>query len=137
MSDLRTFRSKGLIVVSWVTVAILAGLMIFIGLNMPESMKFSMSGNITMWLLIGAWAFLAWAISRSKVTADSEKIVIVNGLRTYTFAWSDVAALSMNPGAPWPTLITQDDRRVMLFGLQGSEGKSTRNALAWLREHVA
>lgn len=137
MSDLRTFRSKGLIAVSWVTVAILAGLMIFIGLNMPESMKFTTSGNITMWLLIGSWAFLAYAISRSKVTADSEKIIVVNGLRKHTFAWPEVAALSMNPGAPWPTLITQDDQRVMLFGLQGSEGKPTRNALAWLREHLS
>lgn len=137
MSDLRTFRSKGLIVISWVTVAILAGLMIYIGLNIPDRMKFTLSGNITMWLLIGTWAFMAYVISRSKVTANSETIVIVNGLRKHTFAWSDVAALSMNPGAPWPTLITQDDRRVMLFGLQSSEGKPTRHALAWLREHVA
>ncbi len=137
MSDMRTFRSKGVNLIAWVTVAILAGLMIFIGLNMPDSMKFNLTGNITMWLLIGAWTVLAYGISRSRVTADSESIEIVNGFRTHRFAWSEVATISMQPGAPWPTLVTVDDRRVSLFGLQGSEGKPTQLAVAWLREHLS
>lgn len=137
MSDLRTFRSIGVILIAWVSVAILAGLMLFIGANLPESMKFDLSGNITMWILIASWAVLAYGISRSRVRADSEHIEIVNGFRKHRFDWSEVASISMKPGAPWPTLVTKDDRRVSLFGLQGSEGKPTQRAVEWLREQMS
>ena len=42
----------------------------------------------------------------------------------------------MNSGAPWPTLVTKDDERVMLFAIQGSDGPAARESLAWLRGRV-
>ncbi|TXJ03840.1 MAG: hypothetical protein E6Q27_09495, partial [Aeromicrobium sp.] len=73
MSDLRTFRSWGVSIIAWASVAILVTLLVVIGRAVPESMKFSTSGTVTMWLLIVAWAVFAYGISRSKVTADAEK----------------------------------------------------------------
>ena len=137
MSDLRTFRSWGVSIIAWASVAILVTLLVVIGRAVPESMKFSTSGTVTMWLLIVAWAVFAYGISRSKVTADAEKIQIVNGFRKHELAWSEVAGISLNSGGPWPILVTKDDRRIMLFGVQASEGESSRRALAWLRGHVA
>ena len=39
----------------------------------------------------------------------------------------------MNPGAPWPTLVTKDDERVNLFAIQGSDGRYARDAVEYLR----
>ena len=38
----------------------------------------------------------------------------------------------MNTGAPWPTLVTRDDERVMLFAIQRSDGASYRGAVGEL-----
>ena len=50
--------------------------------------------------------------------------------------WSDIKGFAMNTGAPWPTLVTNDDERVMLFGIQGSDGAYAREAVAYLRSRL-
>jgi hypothetical protein len=43
----------------------------------------------------------------------------------------------MNTGAPWPTLVTKDDERVMLFAIQGTDGAYARQAVDYLRGRVS
>jgi len=132
----RTFRPTGVIVVMWAGVAVLAILAAVIGARLPEEYRFSPSQTATIWALIGVVAVFALMVSASRVTADDDTLRWVNGVRGRQLPWSEVAGISMNPGAPWPTVVTRDDRRFVLFGIQGSEGDSAREAVAWLAGHV-
>ncbi len=132
----RRFRPTGIIAVMWAGVAILTILTAVIGSQLPESARFTTSQNATIWALVGVVGLFALIISMSQVTADDEQIRWVNGLRRHKLSWDEVAGISMNPGAPWPTLVTKDDRRFILFAIQGSEGRSATNAVQWLAGHV-
>lgn len=110
---------------------------IVIGRAMPEEMQFQPAEVGTLWALLGAVLVMAHCVARSYVRADDSGLTIVNGLRKHQVQWDDVAGISMNPGAPWPTLVTTDDRRIILFAIQGSEGQSAYEALVWLRGHVS
>jgi len=136
MSARRTFRPTGVIVVMWAVVAVLVVLTVAIGTRLPEDYRFTTSQSITIWALIGVVALLAAAVSTSRVSADEEQLTFVNAFRRRVFRWDEVRVISMRDGAPWPTLVTRDDRRFPLFGIQGSEGESARNAVRWLAGHV-
>lgn len=143
MSDLsavasrRTFRPTGVIVVMWAAVVVLVVLTVAIGTRLPEGYRFSTSQAGTIWFLIGVVGLLALAVSTSRVSADEDGIVFFNAFRRRRFAWHEVSAISMRDGAPWPTLVTRDDRRFPLFGIQGSEGASARSAVRWLAGHLS
>lgn len=132
----RTFRPTGVIVVMWAVVAILSILAAVIGYRLPQEYRFTTSQTATIWALIGVVALFALIVSRSRVTADDDALTWVNGLRRKSLPWSEVAGISMNEGAPWPTVVTRDDTRFILFGIQGSEGGSAREAVRWLAGHV-
>lgn len=132
----RTFRPTGVIVVLWAMVAVLAVLALVIGARLPEQSKFSTSQTVTIWVLIGGVALAAALVTRSRVTADDTTVEFVNGWRRRRLSWAEVAGVSMNPGAPWPTVVTRDDRRFILFAIQGSDGASAANAVRWLAGHV-
>lgn len=136
MSDLRTFRATGVTIVFFAIVVVLVVVTAVVGLSLPESMSFTPEQTATIWFLIALVAFFAWTVARSRVTADDEHIVAVNGWKTYDIAWSQVRKVHFGPGDPWPTLLLDDDERVALFAIQGTEGKSATEAIAWLRTHV-
>jgi len=132
----RTFRPTGVIAVMWGAFVVLVVLTVAIGSRLPEDYRFSTSQAGTIWALVGVVGLLALACTLSRVTADDEGIVFVNAFRRRSLSWDEVALVSMRDGAPWPTLVTRDDRRFPLFAIQGSEGPSARRAVAWLAEHV-
>lgn len=132
----RTFRPTGVIAVMWAVVVVLVVLIVAIGARLPQDYRFSTAQAATLWALIGVVAVLALACSLSKVTADEDGIVIVNAFRRRRFGWNEVAMISMRPGAPWPTMVTRDERRFILFAIQGSEGASARSAVGWLVGHL-
>lgn len=136
MSERRTFRATGITIVMVVIVVTLALLTIIVGLALPESASFSTFQTATIWLLIGCVALFGWTVARSKVVADDDRLVVVNGFRTHVLTWPEVAAISLKDGAPWPVAVTHDDRRVALFAIQGSDGESAREAARWLQGHV-
>lgn len=137
MSDTqRTFRPTGVIAVMWAVVAVLVVLIVAIGARLPEEYRFSTAQALTLWACIGVVAVLALGCTLSRVTADEDGLVIVNAFRRRRFGWDEVAMISMRPGAPWPTLVTRDERRFILFAIQGSEGASARTAVRWLAGHV-
>ena len=135
-SATRTFRPLGARVVAYVVAVIVLVMSTFIGIALPDFVEWHPSEVVTMvLLLVGVLAGLH-AIGRSKVVVDDEALHVTNGYRTRHVPWSDVAGFSMNSGAPWPTLVTSDDERVMLFAIQGSDGPAARESLDWLRSKV-
>ncbi len=132
----RTFRAVGVIAVMWAIVVVLVVLTVAIGTRLPDDYQFSASQAATIWALIGVVAVVALAVTLSRVTADDDSLVFVNGFRRRKLAWTEVAGIVMNPGAPWPTVVTHDDRRFILFAIQGSEGASAREAALWLAGHA-
>lgn len=135
-STRRTFRPTGVILVMWAAAVVLAILALVIGLRLPEDYKFNTSQTVTIWVLIGFVALFALFVTLSRVTADEDGLTFVNGWRRRTLQWSEIALVSMRPGAPWPTLETKDGRRFALFAIQGSEGDPARAAVNWLSGHV-
>jgi hypothetical protein len=76
---------------------------------------------------------LVHALTRSRVTATRERLVVVNGYRKRTFEWAEVLAVSMPPGAPWVTLDLADGTSVAAMGIPGSDGGRAHAAVRQLR----
>jgi hypothetical protein len=129
---MRTFRPLGISIVGFVAFFVLAALAVLIAVVLPAQNHFTLGQTATICILLGGFLFAVVLVARSKVQASSESIVVVNGWRTRRFGWAEVKLISMNDGAPWPTLVTVDDERIMLFGIQASDRNAARAALSYL-----
>ncbi|MFD1860637.1 PH domain-containing protein [Aeromicrobium camelliae] len=132
----RSFRPVAVSLIMWISTGILVVLMVVIGRALPEDVVFTVSQAATLWALVALVALLAFAVTRSRVHADDHGITVVNGFRRRQLSWDEVGSVAMREGAPWPTLVTRDDERVILFAIQGSDGAAAREAVAWLQGHV-
>ena len=137
MSDLRTFRPGGARVVAYVVAVIMLVLTAAIAFALPDEIYFTTAETVTLWIIILAVLALLHGVGRSFVRATDEGVEVLNGYRRHSVPWSDVKGFAMNSGAPWPTLVTHDDERVNLFGIQGSDGKYAREAVAYLRGRLS
>jgi hypothetical protein len=133
VSDLRTFRPGGTRVVAYAVAVIMLVLTVVIGVALPEEIYFTPAEDITLWIIIAAVLALLHGIGRSFVRADDDGVEVLNGYRRHRVPWADVKGFALNSGAPWPTLVTQDDERVILFGIQASDGAYAREAVDYLR----
>lgn len=133
MPDLRTFRPGGTRVVAYVVAVIMLVLTFAIAFALPDEIYFTTAETVTLWIIIAAVLALLHGVGRSYVRVDDTGVEVVNGYRRHQVPWSDVAGVAMNTGAPWPTLVTHDDERVILFAIQGSDGPYAREAVAYLR----
>ena len=91
-------------------------------------------------LQIGTLAFLGlialgvwFALMRSRVTATTAGLTVVNGYRRRDFEWAQVVSVSLRRGAPWVTMDLNDGTTVSLIGIQGSDGGRAINAVRELR----
>ena len=73
------------------------------------------------------------ALSRSRITAEPDRVVVVNGYRRRVFDRHAVVAVSLGRGAPWATLDLDDGTSVPAMGIQGSDGDRARDAVHQLR----
>jgi hypothetical protein len=73
------------------------------------------------------------ALSRSRIDADTERVVVVNGYRRRVYARHQVVAVTLPRGAPWATLDLDDGTTVPAMGIQGSDGDRARVAVRELR----
>ncbi|MEJ7635658.1 PH domain-containing protein [Aeromicrobium sp.] len=137
MPDLRTFRPGGTRVVAYAVAVILLVLTFVIGLSLPDEISFTPAETVTLWIIILAVLTLLHGIGRSFVRADDAGVEVLNGYRRHHIPWSSIKGFAMNTGAPWPTLVTNDDERVILFGIQGSDGGYAREAVTYLRGRLA
>ncbi|WP_121258824.1 PH domain-containing protein [Nocardioides ferulae] len=74
-----------------------------------------------------------YALMRSRVVAEAERLVVVNGYRRHEYAWAEVVAVHLPPGAPWATFDLADGSTVSAMGIQGSDGARARQAVRELR----
>jgi hypothetical protein len=85
----------------------------------------------------GLLVFALWfALVRSRVVAEQDRLVVVNGYRRREFEWPEVLAVHLPPGAPWVTLDLADGTTVAAMGIQGSDGDRARRAARELRALV-
>jgi hypothetical protein len=100
-------------------------------------------GNVTVWqlatmLLIAAMGgAVGWGLVRCRVTATRGGLEIVNGYSTHRYAWAEVLAVQMPPGAPFPVLDLADGTSRPAMGIQSSDGDRARAAVRELRALVA
>lgn len=135
MPDLR-YRPGGARYVAYGVAVILIVLTAVIGVALPEEITFTIFELITLALILIAALALLHGVGRSTVVADDQGVRVRNGYRDRQIAWSDIEGFAMNTGEPWPTLVTTDDDRVMLFAIQGTDGPTARAALADLRDRL-
>ncbi len=74
-----------------------------------------------------------FALCRSRVVAETGRLVVVNGYRRREYAWPEVVAVHLPPGAPWATLDLADGTSQSAMGIQGSDGSRARRAVRELR----
>ena len=76
------------------------------------------------------------ALTRSRVTAEQDQLVVVNGYKTRRLDWPEVLAVHLPAGAPWATLDLADGTTIPAMGIQGSDGERARRAVRELRSLI-
>ena len=85
-------------------------------------------------VFLGALFYAAgYAMARSRVVAEEQKLVVVNGYRRREYEWAEVLAVHLPPGAPWAVLDLADGTSQAAMGIQGSDGSRARRAVGELR----
>jgi hypothetical protein len=85
-------------------------------------------------VLLGLMAAgLGHALSRSRVVAETDRLVVVNGYRRHEYEYAEVIEAHLPPGAPWVTLDLADGNAVSAMGIQGSDGERAQTHLRELR----
>ncbi len=74
-----------------------------------------------------------FGLVRSRVVAEPERLVVVNGYKRRELDWAEVVAVRLPPGAPWATLDLSDGTTLSVMGIQGSDGPRAQRAAAQLR----
>jgi len=135
----KTWRPFGVRAMGLVLVVALYGLTIFMWFAFDDATRakftvFQKGTLVFFGLLILA---VVHALTRSRVEAREEGLVVVNGYRRRDLAWEQVLAVRMPPGAPWATLDIADGTTVPAMGIQASDGGSAKRAVRDLRALVA
>jgi hypothetical protein len=78
-------------------------------------------------------ASVGYALARSRVVADEAGLVVVNGYRRHVYAWAQVVAIRLPPGAPWATLDLADGTTMSVMAIQGSDGDRAQAAVRGVR----
>jgi hypothetical protein len=88
-------------------------------------------------LALGLLAFaLLYGLIRSRVEAHHDRLVVVNGYRRREYAWAQIIAVHLPPGAPWVTLDLANGETAAAMGIQGSDGARAQEAARELRRLV-
>lgn len=74
-----------------------------------------------------------FALARSRVVAEVDRLVVVNGYKRRELEWAEVVAVHLPPGAPWAVLDLADGTTTPAMGIQGSDGARARTAVRQLR----
>jgi hypothetical protein len=85
--------------------------------------------------MLGFAAF--YALVRSRVVAEKDRLVVVNGYRRHEYEWAELIAVHLPPGAPWAVLDLSDGTSAPAMGIQGSDGQRARRAVRELRALIA
>jgi hypothetical protein len=135
----RTYRPLGPRIVAVVLVVGLAVVcaMAWIGFDADIKAKFTVFEKLTMAFIALLILACVHALTRSRVRATRDRLIVVNGYRRRELAWAQIVAVRMPPGAPWARLDLTDGSEISAMGIQGSDGARARAAVRDLRTLVA
>jgi hypothetical protein len=91
-------------------------------------------GTVVAMFLLGFSCL--YAIARSRATAAADGLHVVNGYRRHDYAWAEIVAVRLTPGAPWVTLDLADGTTASVMAIQGSDGQRAKAAVRRLRAFV-
>jgi hypothetical protein len=74
-----------------------------------------------------------YAITRSRVTATPERLIVVNGFKRRDLEWAQIIAIRLPSGAPWVRLDLSDGEEISAMGIQSSDGARAKAAVRELR----
>lgn len=133
------FRPQGPRIVAYGIAVILIVLTITVGAALPQDIadQFTTFELGTLAVLLGSTLIGLNAVTRSFVKVSDTGLHIRNGYRDRHLAWGDIQGVSFRAGAPWPTLVTGEGERVMLFAIQGSDGPTAQSAVDAIRGRLA
>lgn len=129
MSGVTTYRPGGTRIVAYAVTVVIPVVAYAIGSALPDNIVFRPEQIGTLVLIYLAIVVAMHGIGRSYVRVSEEGLEIRNGYREHVVAWPQIRGISMRPGAPWPTLVHDDDERTILFALQGTDGQRTQKAV--------
>lgn len=132
-----TYRPMGARVVAYGGCVVLIAVTIVIGVALPPEIVFTPFELITLAITLLIMLAILHGIGRSYVRVDDDGLEILNGYRRRRIPWGVMRGISMNRGAPWPTLVLHDDDRVMLFAIQGSDGDAASEAVQDLVRRIS
>lgn len=136
---MKTYRPIGARIVAYGVAVITVVVSLVIGAAMPSNIVFTGGQIVTLLLILAAVLAALHGIGRSFVRADENGLDIRNGYKRHQIPWTEVRALVMKKGAPWPTVVLNgpDERHVILFAIQGSDGNIASRAVAELATHLS
>ena len=123
----------------WVFGGLLIALVVFVWIELGDEIRsqFTPFQRVTL-IFIGLLLFAAYhSLMRSRVTATTEGLTVVNGYRKRRYEWSQLIGVSLRRGAPWGTLDLSDGTTLSLLGVQGSDGARARRAVREIRAAIA
>ena len=75
-------------------------LVAWFGLSAEMQAQFTPFQKLTMVGLFGL-GFLVWfALVRSRVVAEKDRLIVVNGYRTHVYEWAEVVSITPRPRSP-------------------------------------
>lgn len=119
-----THRPGGTRYVAYGSCVALVAMSVAITVALPQEIRsqVTLSQALTLYGSIAVFIVILHGIGRSRVSVSDDELEVVNGYRTHHVPWNRVKGFAFGAGAPWPTLVTVDDERIMLFALQGTSG---------------
>jgi hypothetical protein len=130
-----TWRPLGVRVAAIVLGAMLTIVVVFAWVSFDAETRAAFTFfQVATLVALGMLAFsLGYALARSRVVAELDRLVVVNGYRRREFEYAAVVEAHLPPGAPWVTLDLDDGTTVSAMGIQGSDGARAQTALRELR----
>jgi apolipoprotein N-acyltransferase len=130
-----TWRPLGVRIAAIVLFGLLAVVIAFAWLSFDPETRAAFTpfqvGTLVALALLAA--SLGHALARSRVVAETDRLVVINGYRRHEYEYAEVIEAHLPPGAPWVTLDLADGTAVSAMGIQGSDGARAQAALRELR----
>ncbi len=130
------FRPVGPRIVAYGSIVVIAVLTVVIGIALRDTTSFTWFEWVTFAAMLISIFIGLHGVARSYVNVNDDGLDILNGYKHHHIEWARIKGIAMNSGAPWPTLVLDDDERVILFAIQGSDGPSARNAIAQIQKRI-
>lgn len=129
------FRPLGVRLAGWFfAVALLVvGTVVWVTIPQVTRDAFTLPQRVTVVVFYLVGVALCHAMGRCRVDADDDGLLVVNGYRSRQLSWPQVVAVRLPPGNPWATLDLADGTSLSAMGIQGSDGRRSRQQVQELR----